>query len=57
MSMKSGIMSQHSGEMIAVSEPGEGTRFEVRLPISDIATRWIKDSVEEASCLTLQNQE
>jgi PAS domain S-box-containing protein len=49
LSASHGIISRHGGEIIAVSEPGEGTRFEVRLPITDLATRWIKDSVEEAA--------
>jgi PAS domain S-box-containing protein len=33
LSASHGIISRHEGEIFAVSEPGEGTRFEVRLPI------------------------
>ena len=49
LSASHGIISRHGGEIIAVSEPGEGTRIEVRLPICDTLTRSIKkeDEVEE----------
>jgi PAS domain S-box-containing protein len=33
LSASHGIISHHNGEIVAVSEPGEGSRFEVRLPI------------------------
>jgi signal transduction histidine kinase len=33
-----GIITRHQGEIIVVSEPGEGTRFEVRLLIVRRAT-------------------
>ncbi len=42
LSASHGIISRHSGEIIAVSEAGEGTRFEVRLPLSDKLSRFIK---------------
>lgn len=34
LSASHGIISRHNGEIVAVSEPGEGSRFEVRLPIT-----------------------
>ena len=48
LSASHGIISRHGGEIFAVSDPGEGTRFEVRLPISDTRSRSIK-SEEEVS--------
>jgi signal transduction histidine kinase len=48
LSASHGIISRHGGEIFAVSDPGEGTRFEVRLPISDTLSRSIK-SKEEVS--------
>jgi PAS domain S-box-containing protein len=42
LSASHGIISRHGGEILAVSEPGEGTRFEVRLPICDTLSRTIK---------------
>jgi PAS domain S-box-containing protein len=41
LSASHGIISRHGGEIFAVSEPGEGTRFEVRLPITDTLSRSI----------------
>jgi PAS domain S-box-containing protein len=35
LSASHGIITRHNGEIMVVSEPGEGTRFEVRLPISE----------------------
>jgi hypothetical protein len=35
LSASHGNITGHKGEIIVVSEPGEGTRFEVRLPICD----------------------
>src|SRR6266496_1569148 len=35
LSASHGIVSRHGGEIVALSQPGEGTRFEVRLPIAD----------------------
>ena len=34
LSASHGIITRHRGEIVVVSEPGEGTRFEVRLPLS-----------------------
>jgi signal transduction histidine kinase len=42
LSASHGIVSRHGGEIVAVSEPGEGTRFEVRLPIWDKASPFAK---------------
>lgn len=42
LSASHGIISRHDGEIVAVSEPGEGTRFEVRLPLADNMSRFIK---------------
>ena len=39
LSASHGIISRHKGEILVVSEPGEGTRFEVRLPICDESSR------------------
>ncbi len=39
LSASHGIITRHKGEILVVSEPGEGTRFEVRLPICDLAGR------------------
>jgi signal transduction histidine kinase len=39
LSASHGIISRHKGEILVVSEPGEGTRFEVRLPICDKSSR------------------
>jgi PAS domain S-box-containing protein len=35
LSASHGIVTRHQGEIMVVSEPGEGTRFEVRLPICE----------------------
>ena len=51
LSASHGIISRHGGEIGAISEPGEGTRFEVRLPITDSASRRMK---EEATAQELQ---
>lgn len=44
LSASHGIVSRHNGEILVVSEPGEGTRFEVRLPICDKISAFIKHS-------------
>lgn len=44
LSASHGIITRHQGEIIVVSEPGEGTRFEVRLPICDKNDRFVKNS-------------
>jgi PAS domain S-box-containing protein len=42
LSASHGIISRHGGEIFAVSEPSEGTRFEVRLPIADDLARFVR---------------
>lgn len=42
LSASHGIITRHAGEIVVVSEPGEGTRFEVRLPICDKNDRFVK---------------
>src|ERR1700752_492569 len=46
LSASHGIISRHSGEIFAVSELGEGTRFEVRLPFTDKMARPTESSNE-----------
>jgi PAS domain S-box-containing protein len=49
LSASHGIITRHKGEILVVSEPGEGTRFEIRLPICEKGDRFVKnsDSVQE----------
>jgi PAS domain S-box-containing protein len=42
LSASHGIITRHDGEIVVVSEPGEGTRFEVRLPICEKNDRFVK---------------
>lgn len=42
LSASHGIITRHKGEIFVVSELGEGTRFEVRLPICDKNDRFVK---------------
>lgn len=42
LSASHGIITRHKGEIVVVSEPGEGTRFEVRLPICDKNDKFVK---------------
>jgi PAS domain S-box-containing protein len=42
LSASHGIVTRHRGEIFVVSEVGEGTRFEVRLPLSDARSRVLK---------------
>ncbi len=42
LSASHGIITRHQGEIVVVSEPGEGTRFEVRLPLCDKNYRFVK---------------
>jgi len=44
LSASHGIINRHKGEIFVVSEPGEGTRFEVRLPICEKNDRFVKSS-------------
>ncbi len=48
LSASHGIITRHNGEIIVVSEPGEGTRFEVKLPICEKTDRFVRvESNEE----------
>ena len=49
LSASHGIISRHNGEIMLVSEPGEGTRFEVRLPLCDNQAKFIKKIEKEPS--------
>jgi PAS domain S-box-containing protein len=44
LSASHGIITRHNGEILVVSEPGEGTRFEVRLPLCEKSARFVKNS-------------
>ena len=44
LSASHGIITRHNGEILVVSEPGEGTRFEVRLPLCEKTERFVKSS-------------
>ncbi len=52
LSASHGIITRHKGEILVVSEPGEGTRFEVRLPICDKTDRFIKKAPAPEEALT-----
>jgi PAS domain S-box-containing protein len=43
LSASHGIISRHMGQIMVVSEPGEGTRFEVRLPLCEDDSRFVKE--------------
>jgi PAS domain S-box-containing protein len=43
LSASHGIITRHKGEIVVVSEPGEGTCFEVRLPICEKSERFVKN--------------
>jgi PAS domain S-box-containing protein len=47
LSASHGIISRHEGEIVALSEPGEGTRFEVRLPIWEKTSPFAKSAKEK----------
>ena len=40
--LRRAVITRHHGEIVVVSEPSEGTRFEVRLPICDKNDRFVK---------------
>jgi len=52
LSASHGIISRHCGEIMLVSEPGEGTRFEVRLPLCDNEARFVKPVEKEPTTST-----
>jgi len=43
LSASHGIISRHNGQIMVVSEPDEGTRFEVRLPLCEDDSRFVKE--------------
>ncbi|MDQ6652947.1 MAG: PAS domain-containing protein [Acidobacteriota bacterium] len=47
LSASHGIITRHKGEIVVVSEAGEGTRFEVRLPICDKNDRFVKNNEDQ----------
>ncbi|HEV7743516.1 MAG TPA: ATP-binding protein [Pyrinomonadaceae bacterium] len=51
LSASHGIITRHKGEILVVSEPGDGTRFEVRLAICDKADRFVKSNQPEPNSL------
>jgi PAS domain S-box-containing protein len=66
LSASHGIISRHSGEIMVVSEPGEGTRFEVRLPLCADNARFVQQTevaqpvtkeVSEARILIVEDDE
>jgi len=44
LSASHGIITRHKGDIFVVSEPGEGTRFEVRIPLCEKTDRFLKRS-------------
>ncbi len=44
LSASHGIITRHQGEIVVISEPGEGTRFEVRLPICEKKDGFVKST-------------
>jgi signal transduction histidine kinase len=52
LSASHGIISRHNGKIMVVSEPGEGTRFEVRLPLCEDDARFIKESSDHRTATT-----
>jgi PAS domain S-box-containing protein len=49
LSASHGIISRHKGQIMVVSEPGEGTRFEVRLPLCEDDARFVREIKDEAN--------
>lgn len=43
LSASHGIITRHKGQIMVVSEPGEGTRFEVRLPVCEDDSRFVRE--------------
>lgn len=48
LSASHGIIARHSGQIMVVSFPGEGTRFEVRLPLYEEAKRAKQQSAPQS---------
>jgi len=49
LSASHGIVTRHKGQIMVVSEAGEGTRFEVRLPLCEDDARFVKEMVDETN--------
>jgi PAS domain S-box-containing protein len=49
LSASHGIISRHNGQIVVVSEPHEGTRFEVRLPLCEDDARFIREAKDETN--------
>ncbi|HXD34301.1 MAG TPA: PAS domain-containing protein [Pyrinomonadaceae bacterium] len=49
LSASHGIVSRHKGQIMVVSELGEGTRFEVRLPVCEDDSRFVRDLNDETN--------
>jgi PAS domain S-box-containing protein len=49
LSASHGIISRHRGQIMVVSEPNEGTRFEVRLPLCDDDSRFVREIKDETN--------
>ena len=49
LSASHGIIARHGGRIMVVSEPGEGTRFEVRLPLYTSKSNQVKRTVPVAA--------
>jgi signal transduction histidine kinase len=43
LSASHGIIMRHQGQIMVVSEPNDGTRFEVRLPLCDDDSRFVRE--------------
>jgi len=48
LSASHGIITRHKGQIMVVSQPGEGTRFEVRLPICENEARFVREFQSES---------
>jgi PAS domain S-box-containing protein len=49
LSASHGIVARHNGQIMVVSFPGEGTRFEVRLPLYEEARRAKQESAPQSA--------
>ena len=49
LSASHGIITRHKGQIMVVSEPGEGTRFEVRFPLCEDDARFVRELKDDAS--------
>jgi signal transduction histidine kinase len=49
LSASHGIITRHKGQIMVVSEPSEGTRFEVRLPLCHDEARFVREFKDETN--------